>query len=92
MANTRSAKKNVRQNEKRRLKNLDRRTAIKTVVKKINTSLAAGADPALLESLLKDVAAKLARAKSKRVIHPNAASRKLSRLAKRVAAAKRKTA
>ena len=36
------------------------------------------------EELLGDVAAKLSRAKSKGIIHANTASRKLSRLAKRL--------
>ncbi len=85
MANTSSAKKAARQNIKRRVKNLSRKTAIKTAVKKVLTALEAknfNAEQADL--LLRDVAAKLARAKSKHVIHANTASRKLSRLAKKV--------
>lgn len=85
MANTRSAKKNVKQNEKRRVVNLARRSAIKTAVKKVTTALDAGAERVTVEGLLKDVAAKLARAKSKDVMHANTASRTLSRLAKRAA-------
>ncbi len=82
MANTSSAKKAALQSEKRRKHNLARRTAIKTAVKKVIVALEEGQDA---QVLLADVAAKLARAKSKGVIHANTASRKLSRLAKRVA-------
>lgn len=89
MANTKSAKKAAKQNEKRRIKNLARRTAIKTAIKKV---LAATEDKNFSESnaqsLLNDAAAKLARAKSKGLIHANTASRKLSRLAKRLNKAK----
>jgi small subunit ribosomal protein S20 len=86
MANTSAARKSVRNNEKRRIKNAHRRSAVKTAIKKVMTALE-------LESveqaqmLVADVAAQLARAKSKGVIHPNAAARRLSRLSKRVAKA-----
>lgn len=85
MANTSSAKKATKQNEKRRVKNLARRTAIKTAIKKVLASIEdKNFDAAKSQELLKDVAAKLARAKSKRVMHKNTASRKLGRLAKRI--------
>ena len=87
MANTRSAKKNVRKNEKRRVVNLARRSAVKTAVKKVTVALEAGTAPATVDLLLKNVAAELSRAKSKRVMHPNTAARKISRLAKRANAA-----
>lgn len=85
MANTSSAKKAAKQNEKRRVVNLARRTAIKTSVKKSLALLQEESfDRVAAEKQLQDVAAKLARAKSKGVIHANTASRKLSRLAKRL--------
>jgi small subunit ribosomal protein S20 len=84
MANTKSAKKEVRKNEKRRFKNLARRTSIKTAAKKIIIALDKDASSKEVDTLLSDVAAQLARAKGKGVIHRNAASRKLSRLAKKV--------
>ncbi len=85
MANTSSAKKAARQNQKRRLKNLSRKTSIKSAIRNVLDSLEAPSfDEAKTKELLSDVAAKLARAKSKRVIHGNTASRKLSRLAKKV--------
>jgi small subunit ribosomal protein S20 len=84
MANTKSAQKQAKQNEARRKRNLARRTAIKTSVKKIIAVLEQGTDKTKAETLLSDIAAKLARAKSKKVMHRNTASRKLSRLTKRV--------
>ena len=84
MANTASAQKQARQNEKRRLKNLARRTALKTAVKKTLTAIATHPDAPKTLELLKDVAAKCARAKNKHVMHRNTAARKLSRLTKKL--------
>lgn len=85
MANTSSAKKAAIQSEKRRVRNLARRTAIKTSIKKaLGAIQAVDFERVKSEELLQDVAAKLARAKSKGVLHPNTAARKLSRLAKRL--------
>lgn len=83
MANTKSAKKQARQSEKRRVCNLARRTAIKTAIKKVVVALEENGNAEKTQALLSDVAAKLARAKSKGVMHRNTAARKLSRLAKR---------
>ncbi len=85
MANTSSAKKAARQNEKRRFKNVARKTAIKSAIKKVIAAIEAPAfDSSNADRLLRDVAAKLGRAKGKHVLHANTASRKLSRLAKKV--------
>ncbi len=84
MANIKSAKKQAKQNEVRRQRNLARRSAIKTAIKKVMVSIDKGVELSATQDLLKDVAAKLARAKSKNTMHRNTASRKLSRLAKRV--------
>ena len=85
MANTTSAKKAAKQNEKRRIRNLARRTAIKTALKKTLASIESdSSNGENVDTLFRDVAAKLVRAQSKGVIHKNTASRKLSRLAKKV--------
>jgi small subunit ribosomal protein S20 len=86
MANIKSAKKAARKSEKRRVINLSRKTAIKTAIKKLIASIDKGGDVTNSETLLKEVTAKLARAQSKGVMHQRTASRKVSRLAKRVAA------
>lgn len=88
MANSKSAKKCVLQNAKRRLKNNSRRSAIKTAVKKVLVAVETVATQNI-EQLFNDAQAKLARAKGKRLIHPNTAARKISRLAKKVNAAKK---
>ncbi len=84
MANIKSSKKRALQSEKNRIKNLSRKSAIKTAIKKLLTAIDKKDTAQTTQTLLNDVAAKLARAKGKGLMHRNAASRKLSRLAKRV--------
>lgn len=85
MANTKSAKKQARKNKVNRTINLSRRTAVKTAVKKVLTALESTSDVEKAKELLKEAEAKLARAKNKGVLHKNTVSRKISRLAKKVA-------
>lgn len=87
MANSASAKKNVRKNELNRVRNSARRSALKTAIKKITLSIESGAEH--VDALLRDVASKLGRARGKGLIHRNTAARKLSRLAKKVAHVKK---
>lgn len=83
MANNKSAKKRVLQNEKRRMKNCARRSAIKTAVKKVLAAVEVA--PATdVTVLFNDAQAKIARAKGKNLFHRNTAARKISRLAKRI--------
>ena len=80
MPHTRSAKKNQRKIEKRRMANRANKKAIKTQVKRF---LAAVEGP--VEELRKEydlAAKKLDKAAAKRVIHPNMAARKKSQLAR----------
>lgn len=86
MANTESAKKQARQNIVKRERNLARRTAVKTAVKKVLISLEKNESLEAVKGLFKDAEARLARAKGKGIIHSNTAARKISRLAKRVSA------
>jgi len=88
MPNIKSAKKRVSQTIKRSLRNVARKTAIKTATKKVLIALE-DKDVATAKELLKDVNAKLSRAKSKGLFHANTAARKMSRLAKKVAEAER---
>jgi small subunit ribosomal protein S20 len=86
MANTKSAKKQALQNQKRRSINLARKTALKTAIKKVRTAVAdQKSSPAEVMVLLRQAEAKLARAKGKGTIHKRTASRKVSRLAQFVA-------
>jgi len=88
MPNIKSAKKRVRQTTKKHLRNLARKSAIKTAIKDMNFALE-NKDVAQAKELLKDINAKLSRAKSKGIMHANTAARKMSRLAKKVSAAER---
>jgi small subunit ribosomal protein S20 len=81
MPHTRSAKKNVRKNEQRRLRNRAVKSAIRTHIKKFEQTVASGpADQVQAE--FKVTIRKLDKAAAKRVIHPNQAARKKSQLAK----------
>jgi small subunit ribosomal protein S20 len=84
MANTKSAKKRAKQNIVRRAKNVERKTEIKTAVKKVLASIASGSSIEDTKALLRDAEAQLARAKGKGLLHAKTASRKISRLTQMV--------
>jgi small subunit ribosomal protein S20 len=85
MANTLQAKKRVRRNANRELINKARRSRIRTYVKKVELAVEAGnADEAKVA--LKEAQPELMRGVTKGVLHKKTASRKVSRLAKRVKA------
>lgn len=86
MANIKSSKKRARQAIVKRERNLSRKTALKTAVKKIITALESG-DVAAAKASFQEAQAKIARARGKGVLHKNTASRKVSRLAQRIASA-----
>jgi small subunit ribosomal protein S20 len=83
MPNTKSAKKRLRQNLKRRSHNRTIRSAMRTQVRKVRERLEA-ADAAGAEAEFRVAAKKLDQAAAKNVIHKNAAARWKSRLARRV--------
>ena len=85
MANIKSAKKRVKQSEKRRQINVARRTSVKTAVRKVLDSLKRGDAIGETKKLLRDAESKIARARGKGVLHRNTAARKISRIAKHVA-------
>lgn len=85
MANTPQAKKRIRRNERRAEINGARVSRIRTFVKKAESALAAG-DKAAATEALKAVQPELARGVAKGVLHKNTASRKFSRLNKRLEA------
>jgi len=85
---TRSAEKRSKQAERRRLRNLQVRTRVKGAVKKVRELLARG-DAAGAKAALVSASQALDRAVSKGVLHRNAASRRISRLAHAVAHAAR---
>ncbi len=83
MPNHKSAVKRARQNIKRRSRNLAIRSMVRTAVKKVRASVEAGDKEAALNAL-KSAAASLDCSVSKGVHHFNNASRRVSRLARRV--------
>jgi small subunit ribosomal protein S20 len=84
LANTASAEKRNRQAQKRRVRNVQVRTSVKSAVKKVREALARG-DAAAAKAALLGAEKALSTATSKGVIHRNAASRRIARLAKAVA-------
>ena len=54
MANIKSAKKRAKQAVKRRFKNLNRKTAVKSAIKKVETALEAGESKDAVIELMKD--------------------------------------
>ena len=85
MANTPQAKKRIRRNTRRAEINGARMSRIRGFVKKVETACEAG-DKDAAQNALKNAQPELARGVARGVMHKNTASRKLSRLTKRVAA------
>ncbi|MGB7288331.1 MAG: 30S ribosomal protein S20 [Salaquimonas sp.] len=85
MANTASAKKSVRKLEARTEVNKSNRTRMRTFVRKAEESITAGkADEA--SAAMRTAESEIMRAVSKGILKKNTASRKISRLVKRVKA------
>lgn len=85
MANTTSAKKATRKIARRTEVNKTRRSRVRGYVRKVEEAIASG-DQAAAAAALKAAQPELMRAATKGVVHRNTASRKVSRLAKRVKA------
>lgn len=83
MANHKSAKKRIRQTERRTEVNRARKSRIKTYLKKVETAIAAGDKNAAAEAL-RAAQPELMRGVSKGVVRKETASRKMSRLSARV--------
>jgi small subunit ribosomal protein S20 len=91
VAHSLSAKKRVRQNLKRRARNRARKEQIKESVKGFTAALATGKLD-VAETEYRKASQKLDRVAGKGTIHKNTAARKRSRLAKRLNAARAKSA
>lgn len=85
MANNRSARKRVRQIERRTSVNRNRISRIRTFVRKVETALAKG-DAEASKEAFKEAEPEIRRGVNKGVLHLNTASRKISRLSRRVRA------
>jgi small subunit ribosomal protein S20 len=85
MANTSSAKKATRKIERRTAVNKVRRSRVRGYVRKVEEAIASG-DKAAAQAALVAAQPELMRAATKGVLPKNTASRKVSRLARRVKA------
>ena len=83
MARTASAQKQTRQGVKRRARNRQNVSQLKTQVKKLRAAIAEG-NAKTAQSLLDDTVGQIDKAAKKGVIHDNAASRYKSRLTRKV--------
>jgi small subunit ribosomal protein S20 len=83
MANTASARKRIRQTEKRTIRNRARRSRVRTFLRKVEQAIAQG-DKSVAQEAFKAAQPELQRAATKGVLHPNSVARKLSRLSSRI--------
>ncbi len=83
MPNIKSAKKRVKTNEIKRQRNVSRRSDIKSAVKKYLAAVE-DKDINVAKDMLKEAKSKIARAAGKKVLKKNTASRKISRLEKKL--------
>ena len=79
MPNKASAKKRLRQTVKKTAENKNRKTRIRTFVKKVEEAIVQG-DQAGANEVLKTAQTEIMRGVTKGVVHKNSASRKISRL------------
>jgi len=87
MPNTKSAKKRLRQSQERRARNRSGKTELRTGLRKVRESVAAGAVDRAQEQF-RVAARELDQAGAKNLIHPNKAARLKSRLSKLIKHAK----
>lgn len=82
MANTKSAKKSIKVNERRRVRNLAVRSSVKTAVKKTIEAIKSSSTDA--EKVARVAYSTIDKAAVGGILHKNAAARKKSRLARRL--------
>ncbi|HHU61811.1 MAG: 30S ribosomal protein S20 [Bacillota bacterium] len=83
MANSKSAEKRIRVNQKKRERNVAYKSALRTTIKRYENALAE--DPSAAPAHLQKAIKALDKAASKGIIHKNAAARKKSRLTRNLA-------
>lgn len=84
MANTPQAEKRIRRNQRRAAVNKARLSRIRTHVKRVESAIQAG-DKAAAQEAFQAAQPEMMRGVSKGVLHKNTASRKISRLSKKLA-------
>ena len=83
MANTKSAIKRIRQNERRRLRNRVARSRVRTALKTARAAITENVETA--RPSVSDAIRSLDKAVTKGIVHRNTAARKKSRLMKQLA-------
>ena len=83
MTNTASAKKRVRRDSRKTMVNSGRRNRIKTFIKKVEATIDDGDKQAAVEAL-REAQPEIMRGVSRGIVKKNTASRKISRLSKRI--------
>lgn len=83
MAHSSSARKRIRQSEKKNLRNKSYKSKMRTLTKKFLSVVQSG-DSASAETSFREVSKEIMRTATKNVIHKNQASRRISRLAKKL--------
>jgi len=84
MANTKSARKATRKIARRTIVNKARRSVLRSSVRKVEEAIAKG-DRTAAMTAFKEAEPAIMRAAQRGVVHKNSASRKVSRLAHRIA-------
>ena len=87
MAHSLSAKKRIRQNAKRRLRNRDRKKTVRVEIKKVTSALAKK-DVTETQTAVKDAIKILDRMASRKTLHPNTVARHKSSMMRKLNALK----
>ena len=85
MAQHKSAKERIRQSKRRNAVNTARTSRMRSFIKKVETAIASG-NKSAAQDALKQAQPEIHRGVRTRVLHRNAAARKLSRLSARIKA------
>jgi small subunit ribosomal protein S20 len=83
MANNASARKRIRQTEKRTARNKARKSRVRSFLRKVEEAVKSG-DKAAAQEAFRAAQPELQRAATKGVVHANTVARRLSRLSARV--------
>jgi small subunit ribosomal protein S20 len=83
MANNASARKRIRQTEKRTARNKARKSRVRSFLRKVEEAVKSG-DKAAAQEAFRAAQPELHRATTKGVVHANTVARRLSRLSARV--------
>ncbi|HNY28194.1 MAG TPA: 30S ribosomal protein S20 [Candidatus Sumerlaeota bacterium] len=84
MPNVKSAKKRVKTNEKRRIRNRQARATLRTALKQANVSVAPGSDLEAAKTVTQQAFSLIGKTAKKGIIHRNKAARQESRLMKKL--------